>query len=99
MDKLEQIAYEKKEMFWTLLRRFQKLGKTFESFTRASAQLQKDMRDNGADIEAVFLYNALLDCELRLSVVEEQLCCRIERLSDPEGKPHTCRMCQRVTFV
>lgn len=99
MDTLEKIAFEKKEMYWQLLRRFQKLGKTFESFSRASEQLQKDMLDNDAQIEANFLHNALLDCALRLSVVEEQLCCRIERLSDPPDKPNSCRMCQRVTFI
>lgn len=99
MDTLEKIADEKREMYWQLLRRFQKLGKTFESFSRASEQLQKDMQENDAQIEANFLNNALLDCALRLSVIEEQLCTRIERLCDPPDKPNTCRMCQRVIFI
>lgn len=99
MDKLEKIALEKEQKYEELSSRFQVFVKTFEKLCKNVEKLEKDLQENDAQEEAVFLSNSLLDTTLRLSVIDEMLCCRIERLRDPEDKPMSCRLCKRVNII
>lgn len=99
MNKLEKIALEKKQKYEELSSRFQVFVKTFEKLCKNVEKLEKDLQENGAQEESVFLSNSLLDATLRLSVIDEMLCCRIERLLDPEDKPMSCRLCKRVNII
>lgn len=99
MDKLEKIALGKKQKYEELHNRFMIFAKTFEKLCKNVEKLEKDLQQNEAEEESVFLSNTLLDATLRISVIDEMLCCRIERLLDPENKPMSCRCCKRVNII
>lgn len=99
MDKLEEIALQKRQKYEELQQRFQRFVITFEKLCKNVEQLEKDLQQNEAQEEATFLNNALLDATLRISVIEEMLCCRIERLLDPEDLPPSCKRCKRINII
>lgn len=99
MGTLDEIALKKKQNYEQLLQRFQRFSKTFEKLCKNVELLEKDLQNNEAKEEAIFLSNTLLDATLRISLIDEMLCSRIERLLDPKDKPMTCRFCKRVNII
>ena len=99
MNNLEEIAQQKIAKYEELQQRFQRFVRTFEKLCKNVELLEKDLQQNEAQEESIFLNNALLDATLRISVIDEMLCCRIERLLDPEDLPASCKRCKRINII